>query len=236
MTENLNITTRPGGVVASRPLHFIWILDVSGSMSNDGKIQALNHAICEAIPHMKEEAAKHCEAQLFVRAITFSSGAQWHISQPTRIEDFKWEDTSANGVTDMGKALSMVAEQLKMPPMPERGFRPVLVLISDGQPTDDYKTGLNALFSERWGRKASRVAIAIGKDANYDVLQQFINHPEIKPLKANNADSLAKCITFASTVPTSLVVNPPSQTDQDKAIDPIMPPPPDWSSSADDVW
>ena len=43
----------PGGALASRPLHFIWVADCSGSMSVDGKIQALNNAIREAIPHMQ---------------------------------------------------------------------------------------------------------------------------------------------------------------------------------------
>ena len=31
---------RPGGELATRPLHFIWIADCSGSMATDGKIQA----------------------------------------------------------------------------------------------------------------------------------------------------------------------------------------------------
>ena len=35
---------RPGGELATRPLHFIWICDCSGSMSVDGKIQQLNYA------------------------------------------------------------------------------------------------------------------------------------------------------------------------------------------------
>lgn len=39
---------RPGGEMATRPLHFIWIADCSGSMGIDGKIQALNNAIREA--------------------------------------------------------------------------------------------------------------------------------------------------------------------------------------------
>ena len=34
------ISKRPGGELASRPLHFIWLADCSGSMSIDGKIQA----------------------------------------------------------------------------------------------------------------------------------------------------------------------------------------------------
>lgn len=44
---------RPGGELATRPLHFIWIADCSGSMSIDGKIQALNNAIREATPSAK---------------------------------------------------------------------------------------------------------------------------------------------------------------------------------------
>ncbi len=45
----------PGGPIASRPLHFIWILDCSGSMDGD-KILQLNFAICEALPAMKDTA------------------------------------------------------------------------------------------------------------------------------------------------------------------------------------
>ena len=100
---------------------------------------------------MKEVAAKNCEAKLLLRVITFSNGAQWHISQPVRVEDFKWEDLSADGATDMGKAFLMLADQLKMPPMPERALQPVLVLISDGQPTDDYGSGLKALMESALG-------------------------------------------------------------------------------------
>ena len=56
------------------------------------------------------------EAQVLVRAVKFKR-AQWHISQPTPVADFGWTDLTAEGETDMGKALELVAEQLKMPPM-----------------------------------------------------------------------------------------------------------------------
>lgn len=238
MKEDLSVTKRPGGELAARPLHFIWILDVSESMANDGKIQALNNAIRETIPLMREAAGKDCGVKMLVRALTFSSGAQWHISQPTPIADFKWEDVSANGVTDMGRALSMVADQLKMPPMPERSFPPILVLLSDGQPTDDFKNGIRALMSQPWGKKAVRLAIAVGQDANLEVLQQFIGHPEIKTLKANSADSLTKYIRWVSTVATNSVVNPPSQPNgPGPKVDPIVPPPPpDNPHPESEVW
>lgn len=49
---------RPGGELATRPLHFIWLADCSGSMSIDGKIQALNNAIREALPRIRTVPTK----------------------------------------------------------------------------------------------------------------------------------------------------------------------------------
>lgn len=193
------MSKRPGGELASRPLHFIWIADASGSMQQDGKIQALNNAIREAIPHMKKVADDNPNAQVLVRAVKFSDGAQWHISQPTPVADFAWNDLPADGETDLGKALSLVAEQLKMPPMSERALPPVLVLISDGQPTDDFDKGLKDLLDQQWGKKAVRIAISIGQDADADVLQKFIAHPEMKPLSANSPEALVRHIKWAST-------------------------------------
>ncbi len=206
------MTIRPGGAMAARPLHFIWIADCSGSMSVDGKIQALNNAIREAIPHMQKEADDNPNAEVLIRAIKFSSGATWHILQPTPVSTFRWVDLQASGVTDLGKALSMVADQLKMPPMADRALPPVLVLISDGQPTDDYAKGLNDLMAQPWGRKAVRIAIAIGEDADHDVLQKFIGHPEMKPLQANNPEALLQFIKWVSTAVLKSASSPNVQT------------------------
>ncbi len=212
---------RPGGELASRPLHFIWIADSSGSMEQDGKIQSLNTAIREAIPHMKKVAEDNPNAQVLVRAVKFSNGAQWHISQPTPVADFAWTDLTAEGETDMGKALQLVAEQLKMPPMSDRALPPVLVLISDGQPTDDFDAGLKALMNEPWGKKAVRIAVSIGRDADNDVLQKFIGHSEIKPLNANSPEALVKHIKWASTAVLKAASSPAAGADAPKSNEPV---------------
>jgi uncharacterized protein YegL len=203
---------RPGGELATRPLHFIWLADCSGSMGSDGKIQALNTAIREAIPHMQKVADENPNAQVLVRALRFSSGAQWHLAQPTPVADFKWSDLSAGGTTDMGKALTLVADQLKIPPMTDRALPPVLVLISDGQPTDNFAKGLDELMGQPWGKKAVRVAIAIGEDADLEVLQRFIGHPELTPLRANNPEALVNHIKWVSTAVLQAASSPASQT------------------------
>src|SRR5262245_30667314 len=115
------MTKLPGGALASRPLHFFWLVDCSGSMAGD-KIQRLNFAIREAIPEMQKVAGENPNAQVFVRALTFANGAKWHIGQPTLVTDFKWQDMQAGGVTDMGRALRTVADALSVEQMPARGL------------------------------------------------------------------------------------------------------------------
>ncbi|HLJ55526.1 MAG TPA: hypothetical protein VKT77_10855 [Chthonomonadaceae bacterium] len=203
---------RPGGKLATRPLHFIWILDASGSMSIDGKIEALNNAIRETIPHMRQVADENPNARVLVRAVRFASGASWHIAEPAPVQEFEWEDIQPAGVTDMGRALQIVAEELRIPPMTDRALPPVLVMISDGQPTDDISAGMAALMAQPWGRKAVRVAIAIGEDADMDILQQFIANPDVRPLQASNPEALVRYIKFVSTAVLQAASAPPSQT------------------------
>lgn len=233
------MSMRPSGELATRPLHFIWIADCSGSMDVDGKIQSLNTAIKEAIPNMQTVADENPNVQVLVRAVRFSDGAQWHVSRPTDIANFKWEDLDAGGVTAMGRALTIVADQLRIPPMTNRALPPVLVLISDGQPTDDFSGGLKALMNKRWGRKAVRVAIAIGEDADQEVLNKFIANPELKPLQANNPESLTKYVKWVSTAVLKSALSPARQDGAAPAAGlnvPIPAMPDAGPTSADDVW
>src|SRR3954471_13906611 len=111
---------RPGGEYASRPLNIIWLLDCSGSMGQGGKIEALNNAIREVIPAMRSAAESNPEAQFFVRAIKFSSGASWHVAEPTLLSDFKWVDLVADGETDLGQAFALLAADLQNMPQDAR--------------------------------------------------------------------------------------------------------------------
>ena len=146
-----------------------------------------------------------------MRAVRFSSGAQWHVASPTPVRDFQWKDLSAEGVTDMGAALGMVADALTVEQMGERGYPPVLVLVSDGQPTDDYKSGIAKVMATNWGRKSVRLAIAIGADADHGSLSAFVGDVERSVLKADNAESLTQYIKWVSTI-VGAVSSPASKT------------------------
>src|SRR5690349_17887501 len=94
------LMTLPGGEISKRELHFIWIVDCSGSMRDEGKIESLNYAIREAIPHMQREAESNIHANLLISALKFSTGAHW-IIPPTSVNSFRWVDLHAKGETDM---------------------------------------------------------------------------------------------------------------------------------------
>lgn len=197
---------RPGGELASRPLHFFWLVDCSGSMYGE-KIGTVNNAIQTCIPEMVSAAENNPNAQLLVRTLSFSTGATWITSNPVPIEEYAWDDLDASGVTDMGKAFDLLAAQLSIPPMPQRALPPVIVLLSDGQPTDNYKGGLDNLKKMPWFRKAVKIAISIGQDVDDEVLVDFTGNRELV-LQANNATALAKMIKWAST--TASMVSAPS--------------------------
>ncbi|GAB2618158.1 hypothetical protein Aab01nite_31810 [Paractinoplanes abujensis] len=201
------------------------------------KIGQLNFAIRESIPAMQDVAKDNVGAEMLLRAVTFSSGAQWHVAQATPVDQFSWTDVTAAGVTDLGHALRLVTEQLKIPPMSSRALQPVLVLISDGYPTDDYQGPLKQLLDEPWGKKAVRLAIAVGDDADLDVLQRFIGHPEIKPMVAKNSATLVKFIRWASTAVVKSVSQPvsrPTGRQDDQPQVPVPAPPPPHGDP--DVW
>ena len=212
-----NEIKRPGGEVANRPLHFFRVVDCSGSMMGE-KIGVVNNAIQSCIPEMVDAASGNPYAQLLIRTLKFSSGASWVTSAPVPVEDFAWEDLEASGLTDLGKAFDLLAAQLTIPPMSDRALPPVIVLLSDGFPTDEYKESLNKLLHLPWGKKAVKIAISIGQDADDEVLAEFTGNRELV-LQANNAAALTKMIKWASTTasvvsaPASRVMNDAAPTD-----------------------
>lgn len=203
---------RPGGELASRPLHFFWLVDCSGSMWGE-KIGVVNNAIQSVLPEMVSAAEDNPNAQLLIRTLKFATGASWVTEEPVKVENYVWEDLEAGGVTDLGKAFELLAAQLSIPPMPDRALPPVIVLLSDGQPTDDYKKALTKLQKLPWCKKAVKIAISIGQDADDEVLLEFTGNRELV-LQANTAPMLTKMIKWASTAVSAVSAGASNATEE----------------------
>lgn len=102
------------------------------------------------------------------------------------------------GNTELGKALDLLGEALKSPPHPRRAIPPLVVLLSDGDPTDEFEAALNNLNQVKWAEKAQRFAIAIGQDVDRTMLTQFTGDSQ-RVLDANNPEQLATMIQWCST-------------------------------------
>lgn len=177
---------------AARPLPVILLADVSGSMSVDGKIQALNHAVREMIEAFQDES--DLRAEIHVAVITFGGQARAHLRLgPAR--HATWTDLDASGGTPMGAAFDLARELIEdRDVIPSRAYRPTLVLVSDGQPTpagSEVEPLQKLLASERGG-KAFRMALAIGADVDHGVLQAFLSDPGARVYRADEARQIRR--------------------------------------------
>jgi uncharacterized protein YegL len=190
----------PGGGIARRPLHVILLADCSGSMTG-AKIQALNFAIGDMLQHFASWEREQ-EKRILIRAIAFANEPRWHIAEPQPASQMTWRALSVvpRGRTNMGPAFRMLAQAL-LDDQASRGPRPVLVLITDGLPTDepaDFEAGLSELLSVPAGRDAMRIAVAIGSNARSDALTRFIGNSSLPVLVAGDVEQIADQLHRAS--------------------------------------
>ncbi|MGO3455599.1 MAG: vWA domain-containing protein [Marinomonadaceae bacterium] len=174
-------------VAKARALPVIILADTSGSMSIDGKISALNESLNNMVSTFQKESARH--ADIHVGLITFGGNkAEMHLPLAKASEIEAIQPLHATGRTPMGHAFELAIEVLEDKELiTSRDYRPVLILLSDGIPTDSWQEGLERLTESERGQKASRFAMAIGLDANIDVLEKFNNDIEAPIFKANEA-------------------------------------------------
>ena len=195
-----------------RSLPVIVLADISGSMSADGKIEALNRSVGEMIQTFSEEDGR---AEIQVAVITFGHTAQIHQSLQAA-KEIAWAPMNADGVTPMGAAMALAADLLEdREVISKRAYRPVVILVSDGIPTDDWQTGLRRLTGEGRASKAARMALAIGADADEAMLRQFIGGVEPVVYKAEDARQIRNFFHFVTMTVTARTRSPnPNATPQ----------------------
>lgn len=185
--------------VPRRTMVLFFLVDTSGSMSGQ-KIGTVNSAIEEIVPEVKDISETNADAQIKVATLTFSTGARWVDTQPVSAENFRWNYLDAGGVTDLGEACHQLNEKLSRNEFMSDAtgsFAPAIFLLSDGEPTDNYKKGLDKLKQNNWFKKAIKVAIAIGDDANKTVLADFTGNSEAV-ITVHTPEELKKWIQFVS--------------------------------------
>jgi uncharacterized protein YegL len=188
----------------AKPLPVFLLLDVSGSMNqvvdpenvvrtgrtleSDGKtwelveggtskIRILNEAVRRMIDSFAGEELS--ETEFLVSIITFGDQALQHLS-PQSASSVQWADMQADGNTAMGSALSLVKNLIEdKDVIPSRAYRPTVVLVSDGQPTDKWEKPLEALITSGRSAKCFFMAMGIGDNPGRRVLERFISQTPV---------------------------------------------------------
>lgn len=191
--------------IPRRTMVLFFLVDTSGSMSGD-KIGAVNEAIREVIPEIKAISDENADAQIKIAVLDFSSGAKWLYEQPIESDQFVWNNLEAGGLTDMGIAFGMLNEKLSRTQFMSDAtgsYAPAIFMMSDGEPTDEYKKGLKELGKNKWFKVAIKVAVAIGSDANFEILKEFTGNEECV-LTVRSPEALRKMIRFASVTASQI--------------------------------
>lgn len=168
-------------VATPRPLPVLLLLDTSGSMTGT-KIAALNSALKEMAQDLGGSSTP--QGEIHVGVVVFHS--QVDVADPVPAKLFTVPEYVAGGQTAMGAAIEAARVMLEdRERIPARAYTPTLVLVSDGQPTDAADSAIRALLGSERGKRATRLALAIGDDADVEMLKRFVSNPEVPVFRAH---------------------------------------------------
>jgi len=204
-----------------RRLPVYLLLDTSGSMSGE-PIEAVKNGVQIMISTLRQNPQAIETAYLSV--ITFDSSAK-QIIPLTDLATFQMVDLRASGTTALGAALSLVADRIDNEVMSttlERkgDWKPLVFIMTDGIPTDDWRQGLNAFRSKK---TAFTVACAAGSGVDTSILKQITEN--VVSLDTADSSSISKFFTW---VTASIGVTSTKIEDSGKEIGSMseLPPPP----------
>lgn len=189
-----------------RALHIFYVLDTSGSMSGT-PIATLNRAMEETIEVLKTQAKNQADALLKIAVLEFNTGCKWmQEGGPEELDDFIWDDLSAGGLTDVGSALTELNSKLSRKAFlgsMTGSFIPVIIFMTDGYATDDYKKALEQVRQNKWFSRATKIGFAIGDDPDVRMISDVVGNSEAV-VKTDDLELFARLIKFASVTSSML--------------------------------
>jgi uncharacterized protein YegL len=154
-----------------RRLPVYLLLDCSGSMSGE-PIEAVRQGVRALVSDLRGDPQALETAWLSV--ITFASSAQ-QVVPLTELMQFQEPNLDASGSTSLGEALKLLDQCLdrevrKSTPTQKGDWKPLVFLMTDGQPTDNWEMFADMIKQKKVGNV---IACAAGSGADGSLLKRI---------------------------------------------------------------
>ena len=206
-----------------RRLPVYLLLDVSGSMSGE-PIEAVKTGVQTLVSTLRQDP--YALETAFLSVITFDSTAK-QVAPLTELASFQTPSISATGTTALGEALGLLADRVeaeveKTTADIKGDWKPLIFIMTDGVPTDDWKRGLDKLKKVRTG---IIVACAAGQGADTSVLKQITEVVvQLDTADSSTIKAFFKCVSASFSYGSQKIDQGHKEV---TGLDDLPPPPPE---------
>ncbi len=206
-----------------RRLPVYLMLDCSSSMSGE-PIKAVKDGVQLLASTLRQDP--YALETAYLSVITFDTDAA-QLVPLTDVISFQAPDIRAQGITSLGKALQLVAQKIsteviKTTPDRRGDWKPLIFLMTDGMPTDDWRAGLDVLKKSKPGMI---IACAAGKNVDLSVLKEISD--VVVQLNTADAETIKKFFQWISASVSTSSRKIDLKKKDVAALDELPPPPPE---------
>ena len=199
------------------------LLDTSGSMFGE-PIEAVKNGVQTLLSTLRGDP--YALETAYLSIITFNSKAE-QVVPLTELSAFQLPNINASGCTALGEALALLARKIddevtKTTTEVKGDWKPLVFIMTDGQPTDNLENGLADFKKRKFGMV---VACAAGQGADINTLQKITENV----VQLDTADS-ATIKAFFKWVSASISTSSKSVEDSGSdsmTMNELPPPPPE---------
>jgi uncharacterized protein YegL len=222
---SMNIVVNPDEVIRTGQTGFVDGQEVEYVEGGKSRIDVLNEATRKMLATFKKEETQASE--FLVSIIAFGGDKATLVSSPTPASQLAYSDLKQTGeLTPLGSALGIakgIVEDKEQ--TPSRAYRPLVVLVSDGDPNDSWESTFEDFVANGRSAKCDRMALGIGEDARSGkckaMLECFVAGTDHSVFEAEQADEIIKFFKYVTmSVVQRTLSNNPNVVPPDSTLEP----------------